>query len=374
MTEDIHSERAAAKAKRAVAPVSKSDTVWIEQLGLDEDQGGLLADVTGKLQALNSRSTAHAFDIGHEFHRAKSILPPKSFGRWLKPAAGYTVKAANLYISIHEQLGDYKERLISATVAPTTMFVMARGNRTSIETALKAFESGEKLTGRQVQAIIDADNGVIKGDGTPILLNAPGLAGLRKAAAAKQIQEISLFHGMIASVRHEVEQALKPLEVGRAVVKKHLTEKVAMDCRHAHDLLCSIAVPVVPGFQSYDRWRHGQFEKGTAWHKVQVLLYKAGAPDAWPDRAELVAWLQNEMLPVLRFILDGEPLPGFALAEEEEIEDTVLLEDSERHVTDPVERIQIVGWPPLDILDNLQADDKAELSEPLTRRELLELA
>ncbi len=31
----------------------KSDTVWIEQLGLDEDQGGLLADVTGKLQALN---------------------------------------------------------------------------------------------------------------------------------------------------------------------------------------------------------------------------------------------------------------------------------------------------------------------------------
>ncbi len=67
--------------------------------------------------------------------------------------------------------------------------------------------------------------------------------------------------------------------------------------------------------------RHGHFEKGTAWHKVQLLLYKAGAPDAWPDRAELVAWLQKEMLPVLRFILDGEPLPGFDLVEDEGVEE-----------------------------------------------------
>ncbi len=86
------------------------------------------------------------------------------------------------------------------------MFVMARGNRTSIETALKAFESGEKLTGRQVQAIIDAENGLTKKDLKPILLNAPGLAGLRKAAAAKELKEISLFHAMIASIRDEVEQ------------------------------------------------------------------------------------------------------------------------------------------------------------------------
>lgn len=372
--EDIRNERATAKAKGAVAPVSKSDTVWIDQLGLNEDQGGLLADVTGKLQALNKRSTAHAFDIGHEFHRAKSILPPKSFGRWLKPAAGYTVKAANLYISIHEQLGHYKERLISATVAPTTMFVLARGNRTSIETALKAFESGEKLTGRQVQAIIDAENGLTKKDLKPILLNAPGLAGLRKAAAAKELKEISLFHAMIASIRDEVEAALKPLEVGRAVIKKHLSDKVAMDCRHAHDLLCSIAVPVVPGFQSFDRWRHGEFEKGSAWHKVQVLLYKAGAPDAWPDRAELVGWLQNEMLPVLRFILDGEPLPGFALVEDEGVEKTESLEELGGLPVDHAERTQFVGSPPLENNLGFETDEGGALFNASAFEDALELA
>ncbi|MCD2178236.1 hypothetical protein [Rhizobium sp. C1] len=374
MTEDIRNDRATAKAKGAAAPVSKSDTAWIDQLGLNEDQGGLLADVTGKLQALNKRSTAHAFDIGHEFHRAKSILPPKSFGRWLKPAAGYTVKAANLYISIHEQLGDYKERLISATVAPTTMFVMARGNQTSIETALKAFESGEKPTGRQVQAIIDAENGLTKKDLKPILLNAPGLAGLRKAAAAKELKEISLFHAMIASIRDEVESALKPLEVGRAVIKKHLSDKVAMDCRHAHDLLCSIAVPVVPGFQSFDRWRHGEFERGTAWHKVQVLLYKAGAPDAWPDRAELVGWLQNEMLPVLRFILDGEPLPGFDLIEDESVEETESQEEPGGSSVDDAGRTQIASLPSMDIDLGFETDQARALFDALALADVPELA
>ncbi len=114
-------------------------------------------------------------------------------------------------------------------------------------------KNGERLTGKQVQAIVDAESGVAKTEEMPILLNTPGLAGLKKAAAARQIEEISLFREMIDRIRHEVEEALKPLEHGRAVVKKHLTDKVAIDCRHAHDLLCSIAVPVVPGFQPYDR-------------------------------------------------------------------------------------------------------------------------
>ncbi len=78
---------------------------------------------------------------------------------------------------------------------------------------------------------------------------------------------------MIASIRQEVEEALKPLERRRPVVKKHLADKIALDCRHAHDLLCSIAVPVTPGLFPYNNWSHGTFDKGTDWYKVQMLLF-----------------------------------------------------------------------------------------------------
>lgn len=374
MTEYSNVKRAEIAAKKEGKIVPKSDMSWIDAVALDEEQDGVLRDVTRKLNFLNRMSTEHAFAIGLEFQRAKAVIPPKSFGKWLKPVSGYTVKAATYYISVHEKLADYKVRLINAAIAPTTMFIMAKGSNSAIETALRAFENGERLTGKQVQAIVDAESGVAKTEEMPILLNTPGLAGLKKAAAARQIEEISLFREMIDRIRHEVEEALKPLEHGRAVVKKHLTDKVAIDCRHAHDLLCSIAVPVVPGFQPYDRWRHGHFEKGTAWHKVQLLLYKAGAPDAWPDRAELVAWLQKEMLPVLRFILDGEPLPGFDLVEDEGVEEIEPLEELGGIAVDHAERTQFVGSPPLENSLGFETDEAGALFDASAFEDAPELA
>ncbi len=89
---------------------------------------------------------------------------------------------------------------------------------------------------------------------------------------------------MLDRIRSDVEEALKPLEHGRAVVKKHLADKIALDFRHAHDLLCSIAVPVKPGLFPYNNWTPGTFDKDTAWYKVQMLLFKAGNAEAWPDR------------------------------------------------------------------------------------------
>ncbi len=296
MTGYSNINRAEIAAKNEGKNVPKSDTSWVDRLTLDEDQNGILEDVTRKLRLLNRMSTEHAFAIGQEFQRAKAIIPPKSFGRWLKPVAGYSVKAASYYISVHENLADYKDRLIAAAVAPTTMFIMARGAKVGIETALRAFENGERLTGKQVQAIFDADNGIGRSEETPILLNAPGLAGLKKAAAAKQAAEIALFRAMIASIRQEVQAALKPLERRRPVFKKHLADKIALDCRHAHDLLCSIAVPVKPGLFPYNNWTHGTFDKGTDWYKVQMLLFRAGSVEAWPDRSDFVEWLLYEML------------------------------------------------------------------------------
>ncbi len=78
----------------------------------------------------------------------------------MKPVSGYTVKAANYYISVHENLADYKDRLIAAAVVPTTMFIMARVAKVELKPHSGHLKTGSRLTGKQVQAIIDADNGL----------------------------------------------------------------------------------------------------------------------------------------------------------------------------------------------------------------------
>lgn len=374
MTEYSNVKRAEIPAKKEGGSVSKSDMSRIDTVALDEEQDGVLRDVTLKLQFLNRMSTEHAFAIGLEFQRAKAVIPPKSFGRWLKPVSGYTVKAATYYISVHEKLADYKSRLITAAIAPTTMFIMAKGSKSAIETALRAFEKGERLTGKQVQAIVDAESGVAKTEEMPILLNTPGLAGLRKAAAVKLNEEISIFREMIASIRQEVEEALKSLASGRAVVKKHLADNIALDCRHAHDLLSSIAVPIKPGIFPYNNWTHGTFDKETAWYKVQMLLFKAGNAQAWPDRSDFVAWLQNEMLPCLCFVLDGQPLAGFPLSQTTEAETLCDAAELSGMLGEPNERLEIGHVPSIDI-SNLPATlgtstiiaetDSEEMTEPV---------
>ncbi len=79
MTEYSNVKRAEIAAKKEGKSVPKSDMSWIDTVATDEDQDGVLRDVTSKLRFLNRMSTEHAFAIGLEFQRAKAIIPPKSF-------------------------------------------------------------------------------------------------------------------------------------------------------------------------------------------------------------------------------------------------------------------------------------------------------
>ncbi len=76
------------------------------------------------------------------------------------------------------------------------------------------------------------------------------------------------------------------------------------------------------------------------------------------DRAELVGWLQNEMLPVLRFILDGEPLPGFDLIEDESVEETESQEEPGGSSVDDAGRTQIASLPSMDIDLGFETDKR----------------
>lgn len=138
------------------------------------------------------------------------------------------------------------------------------------------------------------------------VFDAAGVAGLRKVAAAKIDEDAARFLELSTAILTNVEKSLKPLANKKPVVKKTLQEKVVHDCRHAHDLLNSVAVPLVPDATAYMNWRAAKLPEGTVWRSVQDLLQRMGGADSWPERAAFVPWLQSEVVPLLRFVVHGE--------------------------------------------------------------------
>ena len=271
---------------------------------------GALQRAAEKIVALNRKSTEHAYELGETFAEAKALVPEKRFGHWLKQFTDYSVRSAWNYISIHEKLQDYREHLLTHAVTPTVMFELAKGEPTQIEAVVARMDAGERIRVKDVRAALGIKP---KEKEAPALIDFGGMAGLRKAAALKMDQDIAAFNALTSSVLKAVEIALEPLAKKRAVKKGDLHDAIAFDCRHAHDLLNSIAAPLQPDATAHMNWRAARLPADTMWGKVQAVLYRMGGSiEAWPGRDDFVRWLQGKVVPVLRFVVHGEALPGDA--------------------------------------------------------------
>ncbi len=260
-------------------------------------------------RSLGRRTTEEAYDIGDYLSRAKSILPEKALGAWVKAVCKFTPKTGRNYMAVHNNLMDYKERLVSMAVAPTFLFVLAHAEQSDVERVITAIENGENLTVAQIKTMVGirTKRGDTRSNDD---LNVGGLAGLRKAAELKTTQDVGQFHGLMSAVLKRVEKAMEPIAKGRAVKKGELQDAIVYDCRHAHDLLNSIAAPMKAEMIASVNWRPARLPEGSAWRKVQALLHRMGGVDGWPDRTEFVDWLQGEVVPLLRFVVHGEALPS----------------------------------------------------------------
>ncbi|CAN7171090.1 restriction endonuclease [Pararhizobium sp. LjRoot238] len=268
--------------------------------GADEispEQEGELKALGEGIRSLGRRTTEQALELGGYLARAKSILPEKALGAWVKAICKFTPKTARNYIAVHEHLSEYKDRLVTAAVAPTTLFVLAYAEQENVETVLSAIEAGEQLTVAQVKTMVGASPR--KTAATAEVLNVGGLAGLRKVAELKVAEDAARFVGLVTAILAQVENALEPFAKGRAVKKGALQEAVVYDCRHAHDLINGIAAPLQPDVTAHMNWRPAKLPDGTAWRKVQALLQRMGGVDGWPDRTDFVPWLQNDVVPLL---------------------------------------------------------------------------
>lgn len=256
-----------------------------------------------KIIALNKKSGAHAYDLGCTFAEAKPLVPEKAFGKWLATFSDYTVRSAWNYISIHERLQNYREQLLAHAVMPTVMFELAKGEPEQIEAVITRLADGERIRVKDVREMLGRKPKVKSEVAT---FDTAGVAGLRKVAAAKTDTDVAQFQELLSIVLKEVVIGLEPLANKKRVLKEELQKKVVLHCRHAHDLFNSAAAPLVPDATSYMNWRSAKLPEGTVWRKVQDLLHQMGGADDWAKGRAFVPWLQNEVVPLLRFVVHGE--------------------------------------------------------------------
>lgn len=299
MVKHTHKDREAGLAART-PEVSAEDASELQAIG----QG---------IQSLGRRTTEQGFELGDYLARAKAILAERALGAWVKAICKFTPKTARNYIAIHENLAAYKERLVATGTSPTTLFVLAYADREKVEDVLAALEAGEELTVSQVKTMVGATPPKKTADDA--VLYRGGMAGLRGIAQLKVEQDAVKFLQLVTGILARVEKALEPLARKRAVLKGSLQEGVMNDCRHAHDLINSIAAPLQPSMVASVNWRPAKLPEGTTWRKVQTLLGKMGGSD-WPGKDDFVSWLQTEVIPLLRFVVHGDPVEEEGLAEE----------------------------------------------------------
>lgn len=77
------------KKKQAIAETKPGQT-------LSRAQEGELTWLRDAFQSLGRRSTAQAFEVGGYLVRAKSILPEKALGAWIKAVCKFTPKTGRV--------------------------------------------------------------------------------------------------------------------------------------------------------------------------------------------------------------------------------------------------------------------------------------
>lgn len=277
--------------------------------GADEispEQEGELKALGEGILSLGRRTTEQSLELGGYLARAKSILPERAFGAWVKAICKFTPKTARNYIAVYEHLSEYKDRLVTAAVAPTTLFVLAYAEQPDVERVISAIEAGEQLTVAQVKTMVGAVPA--KKATNDAVLDVGGMAGLRKIAELKVEEDSVKFLQLTTGILKRVEKAMEPLAQNRAVFKGPLQELIMDDCKHAHDLINSIAAPLQPAMVASVNWRPARLTEGTTWRKVQELLSNMGGANGWPGKDDFVPWLQAEVIPLLRFVVHGEAL------------------------------------------------------------------
>ncbi len=289
-------------AKKSKKTASVTTERWTPSdyanLGLEAAKLKILQDCASAIATIGRRTTEQTFTVGEQLHIAAGLIEDRTFGKWVSSACEITRQHASTLINIATRLGTHKERFVEARVAPTTMGVLAV-NLDCVEQVLGEFEAGRRLTVKQVKAI--AGVGSTDPKTAADLANMGGIAGLRSLARAKANIGISQFADRLTTMIHDIEEALKPADEGKRVLKGALAKKIEAPARFARTELENIALFIEPNLLNSTAPHVMKFPEGSKWRQLADLLWDLGGQTEWnPD---LVPWLSGHVVPLLQWAI-----------------------------------------------------------------------
>jgi hypothetical protein len=280
-------------------PRAKTAAFDYSQLGLKQADLEIVLKCETKLLTLGRRTTEETFEAGEQLGIAASLIPDRTFGKWVTAVTRYTRQRVHTIIKIARVLKDHRARLVEARVPDNVMEKLATSPE-HLEEVLAEFEAGRRLTGKQVSAVIGSGEEVAD-IALPWL---GGIAGLRANARAKQELVIFEFGRIIGWIIDDVEAALDPARKGKRVLKGRLADRIEHRARLARFQLANIAMPVELDPANAAASRVIPFPDGSKWREVTDLLWVLGGRDSWP-REELGPWLSATVLPTLAWSIES---------------------------------------------------------------------
>ncbi len=273
------------------------------------------------------RDAAQTFLFGDDLVYVEGQMRDETvFTEFATGTFGYDVKYLSKFMRISTELAPVRHRCISMSMSSTQLIEMLPRTPRERDEILVRLEDGEKVTAARIKNWGKEE----EAPADPFALS--GRKGLMGIGQSNLKSGVSTFMMLVGRLLARIEAELEPGEgrKPRAIQKGKLNEDVRSDAREARGHLKRIAC----GLQadSVGDTSPVALPKGSAWRKVQDLVYLLGCVEgAWPNRGEMRSWMTDQVVPTLRFALgDGEALGAQVLPDAPVDEAAVTESDAAR--------------------------------------------
>jgi hypothetical protein len=135
-----------------------------------------------------------------------------------------------------------------------------------------------------------------------------GEDGLTSIMAAKMAADLAELRRLLSAVLREIEAVASPDRKPKRGFRRRLKKAILADLRDAGVILHYIATPLTLRIGSC--LRPDDLPIYTPWERLGSVLAHMHSEHRWPSETNLLPWLNDEVLPLLRFAVHGEPLPS----------------------------------------------------------------
>ncbi|WP_414815583.1 hypothetical protein [Rhizobium sp. IY2] len=301
------------KTTNAFALPSAARTFY-EANAVAEDIKNQLEETAMFLISVSRRSTEETFKLGEHLERAAGLLPEVTLEKWAVERCGYTARHVRTQRAVFRNLRRYKDILVELAVGPTVLGKLSAAEPEQIEQAIGIAAQNGKLRVQDVAAIMAGSKNEANAKPQVDPYDVGGIDGLKAIIAIKVRDGLKAFIGHLEEIRTHVSEALPK----KNIVKKTLAEKTHLTARLAHKELESLAQFVMPHSNAAYVISCTPLPRKSRWAEVSGLLYKMGSETTWPDKGELRAWLETEVVPILEWATSKSSAPAWPGAETSE--------------------------------------------------------